>query len=105
MPMAPEPKVPKAVARAREALKARGLDPSGQNLKQALPKEDLNRLASTFRGAMSEEAKAGYQQLGTDADRRNWIAQYVIDPSCAQTKGFNKTTAFAAQSKKPLAAG
>jgi len=92
-------KVPKAVCRARETLGQLGLDITGGNLKK-LPKDDLNKLATSFRAALADEARSGYKQLQSDAERRDWLAQYILDPEIAACRGFNSTSSFTAQSKK-----
>ena len=98
--MGAEPKIPKPVQRARELLQAHGLDSTAANLWKVLPKEELNKLTGAFRSSLNDEAKVGYQQLGTDAEKRGWIAQYVMDPQVAVCNGFNKTTAFVSESRK-----
>ena len=100
--MAPPEGIPKAVQRARELLLAHGMDSTAANLWKVLPKEDRNKLSASFRSSMTDEVKVGYQQLGTDAERRSWRAQYVIDPQVAACTGFNKTTAFVSESKKGI---
>jgi hypothetical protein len=92
--MPAQSKIPKPVQRARELLREQGLVATGANIKHALGKDELNKLASAFRNTMGDEAKAGYKQLKTDEERRSWLAQYVIDPHTAVSKGFNSTVAF-----------
>ena len=100
--MAPPEGVPKAVQRARELLLAHGMDSTAANLWKVLPKEDRNQFSASFRTSMTDEVKVGYQQLGTDAERRSWLAQYVMDPQVAACAGFNKTAAFVSESKKGI---
>ena len=65
--MAPaDGKTPKAAQRARELLAKDGLEPSGPNLKKVLPKDEFNKLASSFRNTMSESVKSGYVQAVED---------------------------------------
>ena len=42
---------------------------------------------------MSPSVRGDYTKLKTDADRRSWLAQYVMDPKTATSTGFNRTTA------------
>jgi hypothetical protein len=86
--------IPKPVARVREILKNKGLEANPVNLKTAVPKAELNKLAGAFRSSLSEGNMEGYKQLRTDDERRSWLAQYVVDPDSAACKGFNKTSAY-----------
>ena len=35
-----------------------------------------------------------YAQIKTDGERRQWLAQYVIDPQTATCEGINNTVAY-----------
>ena len=47
---------------------------------------------------MAPRVKNEYMKLGSDAARREWLAQYVLDPSLAKCSGFNRVTAFSTSS-------
>lgn len=87
-------KVPKPVLNIRKALAEHNAEPTVENLQKFVSKKDLNNLASNLRNTMSAEAKDMYSKLSTDADRRMWLAQYVVDPKQVTARGFNRTTAF-----------
>ena len=90
-------KMPKIVVKAREAMEAAGsdLEVTGDNLKKVMEAKDFNLLANAFRGSMSGAAKKQYSAcVRTDQDRRQWLAQFVIDPRFATAEGFNVTEAF-----------
>ena len=85
-------KVPKAAQAARDVMG--GGEITAENLKKKLGQKEFNNLANNFRNHMSKDVKAEYLKLSTDVERRQWLAQYVIDPTCASNlKGFNRTTA------------
>jgi hypothetical protein len=85
-------KVPKPVVAARGKLQ--GEEITAENLTKFLNKAELNNLANSFRNTMTAQVKDDYSKLKSDADRRGWLAQYIIDPQTASCSGFNKTTAF-----------
>ena len=87
-------KAPKAVMLAREALKMLNLEVTGDNLKAVLNPKELNVLATAIRSSMSEQVKSDYKKLNTDEERRQWIAQFVLDPTISTTEGFNGTLAY-----------
>ena len=72
--------VPKAVAQAREELTTVGAEITGDNLKTVLTKATLNNLSNAFRTSMSAANKEAYKVLSGDSERRNWLAQYVLEP-------------------------
>ena len=87
-------KAPKAVMSAREALKMLNLEVTGDNLKASLNPREFHGVATAFRSSMSEQVKSDYKKLNTDEERRQWIAQFVLDPTISITEGFNKTEAY-----------
>ena len=90
-PVTPQ-KVPKAVQQARDAL--RGMEINADTIKKILSAKDYNNLCCNFRNQMSASVKSEYKALSGDEERRNWIAQYVLDPHTTVASGFNKTTAY-----------
>ena len=91
----PPKKLPKAVVQAREVLLAKGVSLDGLDAKQlyaSLEPKQVNALASGFRGAMAPEAKQGYASMAV-AERREWLAQYVLDPETGANHGFSETRA------------
>ena len=88
-------KIPTAVQHARLALQGRGITPA--SLREMLSSKEFNNLSNNFRVGLSPTLKSEYKALATDDQRREWLAQYVIDPLAAITKGFNKTTAYSSQ--------
>jgi TPP-dependent trihydroxycyclohexane-1,2-dione (THcHDO) dehydratase len=56
----------------------------------ALDPKQVNSLASGFRGAMSPQVKSGYANM-SPAERREWLAQYVLDPETGVNHGFSET--------------
>ena len=83
-------KVPKAVLAAR--LKC-GAEVCAEDLKHKLSKQESNNLANNYRAGMTPEVKDEYARLKSDSERRQWLAQYVMDPETATRKGFNSTVA------------
>ena len=72
-----------------------GITPA--SLREMLSSKEFNNLSNNFRLGLSPTLKSEYKALATDDQRREWLAQYVIDPLAATTKGFNKTTAYSSQ--------
>lgn len=95
--------VPKPVQLARLAIKDKGIDLAGltgDDLKNALTTKELNSLCCTFRNKLGPEAKADYQHLTADEDRRKWVAQFVIDPNCCTKEGYNRNAAWIQETKR-----
>lgn len=87
-----EYKLPKAVAAARS--KCGGVENvTPETLKAIMSKTELNNLANNFRLGMSAAVKDEYARLSTDAERRQWLCQYVVDPEVATKTGYNSTEA------------
>ena len=102
-PAEPEAKLPKKVLEARQALSNEDMEITAQNLKAMLQPKDLNLLAVAFRSSMCEAAKQAYKDLPNDNQRREWLAQFVIDPLCATATGFNATeVGFTERSKRRI---
>lgn len=90
----PKKPPPKVVQRVREILKAAELDVSAENLSTHISSKELNLLGGALRASMSVAAKSEYAKQKTDTEKRQWMAEFVLDPSFAATEGFNKSTAF-----------
>ena len=86
------PKIPKPVLAARASLG--GKDVTAESL-CALSKVEMNKLASSFRTSMTPAVREQYAGLKSDQDKRQWLAQYVIDPSSAKCSGRNVHSAYA----------
>ena len=65
----------------------------------ALDPKQVNSLASGFRGAMTPQVKSGYANMSV-ADKREWLAQYVLDQETGVNTGFSDTKAV--NSRKTL---
>ena len=85
-------KIPKPVHNARDAMK--GIDIDGETLKATLSAQQYNLLGASFRQGMLPDVKIKYDKLPTDKDRRQWLAQYVVDPKQAKCEGCSTTEAF-----------
>ncbi len=48
---------------------------------------------------MSSTSREQYGALGSDVERRSYLAQFLLDPEIANANGFNKTYAFDRTSK------
>eukprot|EP00974_Lingulodinium_polyedra_P110576 10693181-Lingulodinium_polyedra.AAC.1 len=84
-------KLPKAVAMARDKLAQAGrAEITADAIKAVLSAKEYNALSNSYRTSMNSNVKTAYSALSTDAARRAWVAQYVIDPVEATTVGFNK---------------
>ena len=46
-------------------------------------------MGNAFRNTMKQEKQAEYRALSSDAERRDWIAQYVMDPDGFRCTGTN----------------
>ena len=87
-------KVPKAVAHAAKILADKGLEITGQNLKEHLDTKEYNSLSSIFRQHVDKHAehKEKYSMLKDDTQRRNYMAQFVMDPQDFKAKGKTTTS-------------
>lgn len=86
-------RLPAQVAKARALME--GQEITGDTLKATLGSGAFNVLANSFRSGLSPAAKEMYrEQAATDRDRRDWIAQYVLDPETTTKVGYNRTEAF-----------
>jgi hypothetical protein len=94
-------KLPKIVQVVRDKMKGEEINP--ETLKKFLSKMEFNNLANNYRNAMAPSVKEDYGKLSSDSDRRNWLAQHVLDPKTATCTGFSKTTAFNKTSNDLLA--
>ena len=95
-PETPEKELPRTVSKVRQQLLEKGFSIdrklSGAELHQAIDGKQLNVLASGFRQGMQGKVKEDYKGLTTE-DRRNWLAQYLLDPFTGVSHGFSSTTA------------
>ena len=66
---------------------------SGTTLKATLTQADWNNLSNQFRQGLDSKNKDIFQSLAPE-QKHEWIGQWVLDPSAAIRKGFNKSTAF-----------
>eukprot|EP00959_Pyramimonas_sp_CCMP1952_P231532 4839547-Pyramimonas_sp.AAC.1 len=82
-------KVPKSVQIARDALGK--LTRSADDLKK-VPPGTLNTLQTTLRKSMSTQDKDKWSTLAPD-ERREWIAQFITDPSACRRSGYTTTKA------------
>ena len=95
-PSTPQPKpdkIPKAIGECKAALDKLGITKVDAEAIKQLPPEKRNALRSAALKAMSSDVKANYSKLNTDEDRRQWLATYLVDPSCATSVGINKAVA------------
>lgn len=86
--------MPKKVQLTRELLAQKGLAVTAANIKDALPAKDFNLLGQAFRATLCPQAKEKYGQLKTDESRREWLAQFIIDPDFATLSGWNSCVLF-----------
>ena len=85
-------KVPKVVKDVRALFEQQGIELSGENLKMHLKRGMYKAVCRRFRHHLSPENKSSYKTLDSDYARRDWIAQWVMDPvRYGNNKGFNKT--------------
>jgi hypothetical protein len=75
-------KEPKIIHEVREVLAGKGVEASGANLKAHLTPEQLSKLSNRFRQvvAQNEPKQMEYKALSSDAERRDVIAQFLLDP-------------------------
>ena len=84
-----DPKIPKIVAQIRESLGDAAI--TADCLENQLSSEDFNKLGSAFRSAINGEQKEAYKHLGSDQERREVLAKFVLDPLKYKCVGENKT--------------
>ena len=82
---------PPTVLKAREALTSHDMEITGENLKHLIDSKDMNLLAVAFRKSMCEASKKAYNELANGDAKREWLAQFVIDPQFATATGWNTT--------------
>lgn len=87
-------KIPKSVQNARDAMAKLGLEVTADNLQKNLDKQTFAAVSQAFRKALSPESKTAYANLRSDAERRAYVNQFILDPEIARTNGFNRTTAI-----------
>ena len=88
--------VPRQVQAALDLLGKHGIELkglTGDTLFKALDSKALNSLQTSYRAQMQPSVKASYQAMNT-SERRDWIAQYLVDPEAGVSVGFNTTTCF-----------
>ena len=90
----PEKLIPKSVQNARDAMKKLGLEVTVENLKSNLDKQEFAAVSQAFRRAMTPEIRTAYANLRSDAERRSYVSQFVLDPEITKTNGFNRTAAL-----------
>ena len=91
----PKKDSPKAVVKGRSFLASKGVSLeglTGADLYKNMDPKEVNKLASGFRNAMTPQARAAYKEVST-ADRRDWLAQYLVDPEQGTSVGFTTTAA------------
>ena len=83
-------KVPKSVLLAREKLAKANLSVTVDNLERALSGSELSQLTASMRYIIKKGDPAGadsvaqtYQNLNDEAKRKEWLASFLVDPSCA----------------------
>lgn len=80
-------RVPLVASRARKALLDAGEQITPEALAKVLTKEDLNKLGGCLRTSVQKEGKDAiekYKACLSDADRRKWIAAFVLDPDASR---------------------
>jgi len=87
-------KIPKAVGEVRAMFAANKKEITPDTLKD-MGTKDYNKLAANFRNSLCQPAKEQYKALKSDAERRKWIHQYVMDPEFGTLTGWNDTRVFA----------
>ena len=92
-------KLPKSVLQVREIMG--DLQITAKSLYDNVDSKLLNNLATTFRKAQSEQCRSDYNDQ-TPEVRREWLAQYVLDPKTGSSIGFSSTTAHNSQSSEGL---
>ena len=93
--VSPDGLLPKAVASVRSTLLERGVSLEGLSAKkvyETLDPKEVNKLATSFRNTMSAAARQAYKEV-SPADRREWLAQYIVDPQLGTSVGFTQTEA------------
>ena len=83
-------KVPAPVQNIRKYLEEKGLACTADNLK-LVPSATRNAAASSMRTALAPTAMAEYKKSKSDAERRQWLQQFILDPACCAREGLNKT--------------
>ena len=78
-------KIPAPVQQVRDIL---GSEITAEKL-QLVDKALLNKLANNMRNTMQESPKKAYKACKNDAERREWLAFYCMDPVGAINEGFN----------------
>lgn len=85
-------KLPKSVAAAQAILKGKNLECTGPALKENLDAKAYLAVTSAFRSACSDKQAEQYRLLQNDAERRDFVAQFVMDPVEFKAVGRNKVT-------------
>ena len=85
---ATDEKVPKSVLAARQFI---GGDITAASILK-IPTGERNKLGVAFRKALTDKQKDEYKELATDELRREWMAQWVCDPTIGKKRGFSSTT-------------
>ena len=85
----------------RKMLEEQGLALNGDNLVKILPKDEYQKLFASYRRAMDPQVKNDYKSnCASDAERRAWLAHYVLDPASAVHKGYNRVEVHESEQKK-----
>ena len=94
-------KIPKPVQDVKAYMASIGQPITADNLGKYLDKKLMNNISNTMRNSLSLENKAAYKDTATtDQSRRDWVAQFVLDPAMAKTTGFNRCVAFKKENHK-----
>ena len=84
-------KVPRPVQEARQKLAGKPIN--AETIVEALGRAGLNKLAGCARYNMVDSVRDKYNQFKTDQQKREWLAQYVLDPKIAKCTASNETAA------------
>ena len=86
-------KIPKAVQRARDLMEESGAEVNADTIKANLTPTEFNSLCSGFRQNMAKNPQLKKAYTATnDAGKRQWIAQYVLDPEACLLTGTNTSS-------------
>ena len=84
--------IPKAVQDVRDLIKNLGKEIDVSSIREVLDAKMTNNVQTVFRSNMSEQNKEMWNNTPrNDPKRREWIMQYILDPTVCKCTGFNIT--------------
>lgn len=83
-----------AVTKARTMLQEMGVSKVDGKALLQLPATARAQMITGFNRAATPQVKQQYQQLTSDAAKRDWLAAYLLDPETACSQGVNRTLAI-----------